>query len=129
MKNITFSDIQVRDVKVPIAIDQYYCDKSICKNQTNAVAISGVKFNQIKGSYGVKPIHLACSSSIPCIDVDLISIELQPSPNCRGFQQPLCWNSYGKSWGPLAPKSMDYCVRSGSDFVRRISRSHDVSCF
>ncbi|KAH6801950.1 Pectin lyase-like superfamily protein [Perilla frutescens var. frutescens] len=129
VKNVTFSDIQVTDVKVPITIDQYYCDKNVCKNQTGAVAISGVTFDQIKGTYSVQPIHLACSSSIPCIDVDLISIELQPSPNFSGFQQALCWSSYGKSLGPLAPASMDYCLRSGSDFVRRISRSHDVSCW
>lgn len=129
MKNVTFSDIQVTDVKVPIAIDQYYCDKSVCRNQTNAVAITGVRFDGIKGTYSVKPIHVACSKSIPCIDVDLVSIELEPSPEFGGFQQALCWNCYGKTAAPLAPKSMDYCVRSGGDFVRRISRSHDVTCF
>ncbi|KAL2233639.1 UNVERIFIED_CONTAM: Polygalacturonase [Sesamum indicum] len=129
VKNVTFSNIQVSDVKVPITIDQYYCDKNVCKNQTGAVAISGVTFNQIIGTYAVQPIHLACSNSIPCTDVDLISIRLEPSPQYRGFQQALCWNSYGKSFGPLAPASMDYCVRSGSDFVKRIARSHDASCW
>ncbi|KAL7110328.1 hypothetical protein ACP275_05G018400 [Erythranthe tilingii] len=129
VKNVTFSNIQVSDVKVPITIDQYYCDKNQCKNQTGAVAISGVKFDQIIGTYSVQPIHLACSSSVPCTDVDLISIQLEPSiNNKRGFQQGLCWNSYGKSLGPLAPSSMDYCVRSGSEFVKRISKSHDISC-
>ncbi|KAL0372366.1 UNVERIFIED_CONTAM: Polygalacturonase [Sesamum calycinum] len=129
VKNVTFSNIQVSDVKVPITIDQYYCDKNVCKNQTGAVAISGVTFNQIIGTYAVQPIHLACSNSIPCTDVDLISIRLEPSSQYRGFQQALCWNSYGKSLGPLAPASMDYCVRSGSDFVKRIARSHDASCW
>ncbi|EYU22514.1 hypothetical protein ABFS82_05G018100 [Erythranthe guttata] len=129
VKNVTFSNIQVSDVKVPITIDQYYCDKNQCKNQTGAVAISGVKFDQIIGTYLVQPIHLACSSSVPCTDVDLISIQLEPSINNKhGFQQGLCWNSYGKSLGPLAPASMDYCVRSGSEFVKRISKSHDISC-
>ncbi|PIN14913.1 Polygalacturonase [Handroanthus impetiginosus] len=129
VKNVSFSNIQVSEVKVPITIDQYYCDKNVCKNQTGAVAISGVKFNQIIGTYSVQPIHLACSNSIPCTDVDLISIQLEPSPQCHGFQQALCWNSYGKSLGPLSPQSMDYCVRSGSDFVKRIARSLDVSCW
>lgn len=129
VKNVIFSDLQVTDVKVPITIDQYYCDKNVCKNQTGAVAISGVRFDGIKGTYAVQPIHLACSSSIPCVDVDLVAIELQPSRNYGGFQQALCWNSYGRSLGPLAPASMDYCVRSGSDVVRRISRSHDVECW
>lgn len=129
MRNVTFSNIRVSDVKVPITIDQYYCDKNVCKNQTGAVAISGVKFDQITGTYSAQPIHLACSNSIPCTDVDLVSIQLEPSPHDHGLQQALCWNSYGKSLGPLAPESMDYCVRSGSDYVKRISRSHDVSCW
>ncbi|XP_057811022.1 polygalacturonase At1g48100 [Salvia miltiorrhiza] len=129
VKNVTFSDIQVTDVKVPIAIDQFYCDKNVCRNQTAAVAISGVRFHGIKGTYAAQPIHLACSSSVPCVDVELAAIELEPSPNYGGFQQALCWNSYGKSSGPLAPASMDYCVRSGSDVVRRISRSRDVGCW
>ncbi|XP_073021950.1 polygalacturonase At1g48100 isoform X1 [Primulina eburnea] len=131
VKNVSFSNIQVTDVKYPIVIDQYYCDKNqyACKNQTEAVAISGVEFNRITGTYASQPIHMACSISFPCIDVVLDSIQLQPSKKHGALiQQPLCSNSYGKSSGLLVPESMNYCVRSGSDFSRRISRSHDVSC-
>ncbi|XP_022944898.1 polygalacturonase At1g48100 isoform X3 [Cucurbita moschata] len=129
VKNVSFSNIQVSDVKVPIMIDQYYCDKYRCKNQTGAVAISGIKYDQIIGSYTVQPIHLACSSQIPCIDVDLIGIQLNPSSGSRGFQSALCWNSYGKSQAPLVPSSIDYCLRRGSGAVRRIARSHDHACY
>ncbi|KAL2547021.1 Pectin lyase-like superfamily protein [Forsythia ovata] len=128
VKNVTFSNIQLSEVKVPIMIDQYYCDKNICKNQTGAVAISGVKFDQIIGTYSVQPIHLACSNSVPCVDVVLIDIQLKPSPGCAGIHQALCWNSYGKSQAPLVPSSMDYCVRSGNDLLKRISRSYDDRC-
>ncbi|PHT34284.1 hypothetical protein CQW23_26084 [Capsicum baccatum] len=108
VKNISFSNIQVSDVRVPIMIDQYYCDKYVCKNQTGAVAISNVKFNQIIGTYSASPIHLACSNSIPCTDVDLIDIQLKPSRNYRGINQMgLCWNSYGKSQAPLLPSKED----------------------
>ncbi|KAK9934626.1 hypothetical protein M0R45_021763 [Rubus argutus] len=79
VKNVSFSNIQVSNVNVPIMIDQYYCDKKSCKNQTGAVAISGVKYDQIIGTYSVQPVHLACSSDIPCTDVDLIDIQLKPS--------------------------------------------------
>lgn len=110
-------------------IDQYYCDKHVCKNQTGAVAISNVKFNQIIGTYSAKPIHLACSNSIPCTDVDLIDIQLKLSTNYQGINQMgLCWNSYGKSQAPLLPSSMDYCVRRGTGLVRGISRSHEHVC-
>ncbi|KAL1539342.1 galacturonan 1,4-alpha-galacturonidase [Salvia divinorum] len=129
VKNVTFSDIQATDVKVPIIIDQYYCDKNVCKNQTGAVSISGVRFDRIRGTYAAQPIHLACSSSVPCIDVELIGVELEPSARYGGFQAAMCWNSYGKTWGRLAPACMDYCVRSGSDVVRRISRSREGRCW
>ncbi|KAA8529605.1 hypothetical protein F0562_034295 [Nyssa sinensis] len=128
VKNVSYSNIQVSDVKVPIMIDQYYCDKHFCKNQTGAVAISGVKFDQIIGTYSVQPIHLACSSNIPCTDVDLIDIQLKPSRGYRGFQQVLCWNSYGKSQAPLVPSSMDYCLRRGGGSVKRTARSHENIC-
>ncbi|GFY91549.1 pectin lyase-like superfamily protein [Actinidia rufa] len=59
VKNVSFYNIQVEDVKVPIMIDQYYCDKNSCKNQTGAIVISGVTYNQIIGTYSVQPIHLA----------------------------------------------------------------------
>lgn len=129
VKNVSFSNIQVSDVKVPIMIDQYYCDKSKCKNQTGAVAISGITYDQIIGSYSVQPIHLACSSQIPCVDVDLIDIQLKPSSESRGFQNSLCWNSYGKSQAPLLPTSIDSCLRRGGGAVRRIARSHDYVCY
>nr|QDK56821.1 polygalacturonase [Mangifera indica] len=129
VKNVSFSNIQVTDVKVPIIIDQYYCDKHFCKNQTGAVAVSGVKYDQIIGTYSVQPIHLACSNDIPCTDVDLIDIQLKPSPKFRGFQQALCWNSYGKSKAPLLPSSIDYCLRRDSaSMVKRIERSHEHVC-
>ncbi|KAJ4973151.1 hypothetical protein NE237_006325 [Protea cynaroides] len=117
VKNVTFSNIQVTDVGIPIMIDQYYCDKvRFCKNQTGAVAITGVKYNQITGTYSFQPIHLACSNHIPCTDVDLIDIQLKPSPGSSpGFQQGLCWNSYGKSQAPLVPSTMDFCLRRGDD--------------
>ncbi|KAJ6725623.1 PECTIN LYASE-LIKE SUPERFAMILY PROTEIN [Salix purpurea] len=130
VKNVTFSNIEVSDVKYPVIIDQFYCDKKICKNQTDAVAISGVKYDRIIGSYSVQPLHLACSNDVPCTDVDLIDIQLKPSSDgFRGFRQALCWNSYGKSQAPLLPSSIDYCLRSESESVKRIARSHaEHSC-
>ncbi|KAK7252393.1 hypothetical protein RIF29_36304 [Crotalaria pallida] len=129
VKNVSFSRIQVYDVKYPITIDQYYCDKQICKNQTGTVVISGVKFDQISGTYAVQPVHLACSNSIPCTDVDLTDIQLRPSLKYGGSQQALCWNSYGKSQGPLLPSSIDYCLRNGGGSIKRIARSHDSVCY
>ncbi|XP_050374166.1 polygalacturonase At1g48100 [Argentina anserina] len=125
VKNVSFSNIQVLNVKVPMMIDQYYCDKKSCKNQTGAVAISGVKYDQIIGTFSVQPVHLACSSDVPCIDIDLIDIQLKPSAVYQRFQHALCWNSYGKSQAPLVPSSIDYCLRRDANPVKRIAKSHD----
>ncbi|KAK7309716.1 hypothetical protein RJT34_06669 [Clitoria ternatea] len=129
VKNVTFSRIQVYDVMYPIMIDQYYCDKHVCKNQTGTVVIAGVKFDQISGTYAMQPIYLACSNSIPCTDVDLTDIQLRPSLKHQGLQQAVCWNSYGKSQGPLLPSSIDSCLRSGGGLIKRIARSHDRVCY
>ena len=113
-------------------IDQYYCDNKnsfSCKNQTEAVAISGVKYERIIGTYSAQPIHLACSKEIPCTDVDMVAIQLNPSPRFRGFKQALCLNSYGKSEAPLEPSNMDYCLRTVGGPIRRIARSHEHICF
>ncbi|XP_021895816.1 polygalacturonase At1g48100 [Carica papaya] len=130
VKNVTFSNINVDDVKVPIVIDQYYCDKHFCKNQTGAVGISGVRYDKIIGSYSVQPVHIACSNDVPCTDVDLIDIQLKPSCDYgRSVKQALCWNSYGRSEAPLFPSSIDYCLRrdrGGS--VNRIAKSHENVC-
>ncbi|KNA18657.1 hypothetical protein SOVF_068750 [Spinacia oleracea] len=103
VKGVTFSNIQVNEVQLPIVIDQYYCDKSTCKNQTTAVAVSGVTFQNIKGTYTVKPVHLACSDELPCTDISLNTIQLKPLQERYHLYDPYCWNSYGELMAPIAP--------------------------
>ncbi|KAK1425885.1 hypothetical protein QVD17_21247 [Tagetes erecta] len=132
VKNITFSNIQVANVNFPIVINQYYCDKSICKNQTGSVAIKEVNFDKISGSYTTQPIHLACSKEIPCTDVDLSDIQLKPTRRpLEGYQlqQALCYNSYGNSKGELVPSSLNYCLeKGGGGSIHQISRSYNELC-
>lgn len=143
VKNVTFSNIQMNNVKVPIMIDQFYCDKGICKNQSEAVAISGVKFDQINGTYSSQAIHLACSASIPCTGVDLISIRLLQSSSSSpssssssaaalGFdnKEGFCFNSYGNTEGFLFPSSLDYCLRKGINGIpQRVAKSIEKICW
>ncbi|KAF8016270.1 hypothetical protein BT93_H1694 [Corymbia citriodora subsp. variegata] len=128
VKNVSFSNVQVSDVKVPVMIDQFYCDKKFCKNQTGGIAISGIKFDQFVGTYAVQPLHIACSHDVPCTDVDLVDIQLKPLPGLGGSREALCYNSYGKAVAPLVPASIDDCLRSDGGSIKRIARSHDVGC-
>ncbi|KAL8161616.1 hypothetical protein V2J09_013105 [Rumex salicifolius] len=126
VKNVTFSNIQMSNVRVPVMIDQFYCDKGHCKNQTGGVAISDVKFNQITGTYSFTPLQLACNNNVPCVNVDMLDIQLKPVSGKRfGFQEGVCWNSYGKSRGPMSPSSIDDCLQRGSDVIRRVERSRE----
>ncbi|KAF6157418.1 hypothetical protein GIB67_004356 [Kingdonia uniflora] len=129
VKNVSFSNIKVYNVEIPIIIDQYYCDKKKCKNQTTAVEISGVKYKKIIGTYSVQPVHLACSSNVPCTKVDLIDIQLKPSRESRESRKALCWNTFGESKAPLVPSSIDYCLQKGGGFNHdRLARSHENAC-
>ncbi|GMH20727.1 hypothetical protein Nepgr_022569 [Nepenthes gracilis] len=132
VKNVSFYNIRVSNVAIPVVIDQFYCDKSRCRNQTRAVAISDVSYNQIIGTYSVQPMHLACSDDVPCTGVDLTDVRLKTSSSSynQGFLPALCWNSYGKSQPPLLPSSIDDCLRRNinGDLIKKVERSHDSAC-
>lgn len=128
VKNVSFTNIQVSDVKVPIMIDQYYCDSDYCDEQRQAVAISGVRFDQIRGTYSKQPIHIACSKSIPCDDINISYIHLQPSPTCEKSKEAFCWNTYGKTQGYLTPSNMGSCLQKENGPLKKKSRSHEKTC-
>lgn len=103
VQGVLFSNIQVSEVQLPIIIDQFYCDKSKCKNQTAAVALSGIHYEKIRGTYTVKPVHLACSDSKPCSEVTLTDINLKPIQEQYHMYDPYCWQSYGELYSPTVP--------------------------
>lgn len=124
VKNVSFKNVQVSDVKIPIVIDQFYGEKTIHKNSTRAVQISGVKYGHINGTYLKRPISLACSIATPCTHIKLKDIQLKPSPRYQHFKTGMCSNSYGKSKGHLVPSSVHHCLSSRGDSIERMARSH-----
>ncbi|KAG6581041.1 Polygalacturonase, partial [Cucurbita argyrosperma subsp. sororia] len=109
VQGILFSNIQVSDVKTPIMIDQYYCDGGSCHNGSSAVAISGVNYVNIRGTYTSTPVHLACSDSLPCTGVTLDTIQLEGSGRSN---EPFCWKAYGELKTSTVP-AID-CLQSGN---------------
>ncbi|GJV61069.1 retrotransposon protein, putative, ty1-copia subclass [Tanacetum coccineum] len=128
VKNVTFSNIQVENVNFPIVINQYYCDKSLCQNQTGSIAIKGVTFDRIIGTYSTQPIHLACSNDIPCTDIDLSDIQLKPSGPLGGsqLQHDLCWNSYGNTKGPLKHYPPKTCCAELRKMIEKPPACHEI---
>ncbi|KAB2023003.1 hypothetical protein ES319_D07G252200v1 [Gossypium barbadense] len=96
VKQVTFSDIQVSEVETPIMIDQFYCDKGHCSNQSSAVEVSEINYVNIRGTYTVQPVHFACSDSLPCSGVSLSTIELQSVKENHPLSGPFCWETYGE---------------------------------
>ncbi|OVA16781.1 Glycoside hydrolase [Macleaya cordata] len=108
VESVIFSNIQVSNVKIPIAIDQFYCDRAICLNKTDAVAVSNITYNQINGTYTTQSAYLACSNTIPCTNISMNDVLLTPlTTTAWGLKKALCWNSYGKTQPLLFPNSTD----------------------
>ncbi|KAJ8773823.1 hypothetical protein K2173_008286 [Erythroxylum novogranatense] len=126
VQGVLFSNIQVSETQVPIMIDQYYCDKGSCKNQTSAVALSGINYERIRGTYTVKPIHLACSDALPCMDVSLTTIELKPLQEQYHMYNPYCWQTFGELKTPTVPP-ID-CLQIGKPSNNRPHQSDQNMC-
>lgn len=125
VQNVQFSNIQVSEVQLPIVIDQFYCDKSTCKNQTAAVDLSGINYANIRGTYTVKPVHFACSDSMPCTDVTLTNIQLQPQKERYHMYDPYCWQTFGQLYSPTIPPVQ--CLMIGKPASNKIQGDND-SC-
>jgi len=121
---VLFSNIQVSEVELPIVIDQFYCDKRTCKNQTSAVSLAGINYERIRGTYTVKPVHFACSDNLPCVDVSLTSVELKPIQEQYHLYNPFCWQTYGELKTPTVPP-ID-CLQIGKPTNNRIQTDHDL---
>lgn len=126
VQGVLFSNIQVSEVKIPIVIDQFYCDKAKCSNQTSAVALSGINYERIRGTYTVKPVHFACSDNLPCTDISLTAIELKPLQELYHLYGAYCWQTFGELRTPTVPP-ID-CLQIGKPSSNQIQYDFD-SCW
>ncbi|KAL3833146.1 hypothetical protein ACJIZ3_007882 [Penstemon smallii] len=120
VQGVMFSNIQVSDVKTPIIIDQYYCDGHNCPNKTSSVAISGVSYQSIKGTYTTNPVRFACSDSMPCAGITLSTIDLNPSLKSND-NTTFCWKAFGELRTTTTPPIS--CLQTGDP-----SHSSSGSC-
>uniref|UniRef100_A0A0E0MZS5 Polygalacturonase n=1 Tax=Oryza rufipogon TaxID=4529 RepID=A0A0E0MZS5_ORYRU len=120
-----FSNIQVSEVQTPIIIDQFYCDERTCSNQTSAVAVSGVQYENIRGTFTIKPVHFACSDSSPCSGITLTGVQLRPVqiPHYR-LNDPFCWQAFGELYTPTVPPIA--CLHLGKPAGNNLQSYHDL---
>ncbi|CAO2179064.1 unnamed protein product [Urochloa humidicola] len=125
VQDIRFSNIQVSEVQTPIIIDQFYCDKSTCRNQTSAVAVSGVQYENIRGTFTIKPVHFACSDSLPCSGISLTGVQLRPVqvPHYH-LNNPFCWQAFGELYTPTFPPIA--CLQIGKPAGNNLQTYNDI---
>ncbi|CAD6231224.1 unnamed protein product [Miscanthus lutarioriparius] len=132
VRNITFSNVRVANVATPIAIDQFYCDRggARCANRTGAVAITGVAYRRVVGTYSFQPVRLACSDARPCTGVSMVDVRLSPTataPGAGGTVAPLCWNSYGEARGTIQPLSVG-CLQRSNGYAMPLTQPFNYTC-
>ncbi|EYU25414.1 hypothetical protein MIMGU_mgv1a018783mg, partial [Erythranthe guttata] len=103
VNNVTFSGITMSNVHNPIIIDQNYCNGAhgCSAKTTNAVAISGVTYTDITGTYTVTPVSFVCSKYKACSDLTLSTINLTPSGSAK--PNVVCNNAFGHVLTPTTP--------------------------
>ncbi|XP_071695661.1 probable polygalacturonase At1g80170 [Rutidosis leptorrhynchoides] len=79
VRAVRYQNVQMVDVANPIIIDQFYCDSpKTCQNQTSAVEISQIMYQNISGtSKSPNAMMFACSDTVPCDHIVLNNINLR----------------------------------------------------
>ncbi|GJP71684.1 hypothetical protein CLOP_g2494 [Closterium sp. NIES-67] len=118
--NIHYENVTMQDVKYPIIIDQYYCDKSdpsVCQEQQDALAIFNITYRNVEGTTNAtRGITFNCSSSVPCQQIRLDNINLDssyPDGHSKAVLKPSYLNVYGLSTGPILPTVYNGTSASG----------------
>ncbi|KAL5556207.1 hypothetical protein UlMin_038443 [Ulmus minor] len=103
--NITFENIEMKNVTNPIIIDQKYCDQSKpCKKQGKAVQVKNVLYKSIRGtSASDAAIKFDCSQSYPCQGIVLQDVDLKLEGEDEGTKA-FCNNVKLRSIGDVSPQ-------------------------
>ncbi|GER54821.1 pectin lyase-like superfamily protein [Striga asiatica] len=88
--------------------------------------MNGINYENIRGTYTVKPLHFACSDNVPCTDVTLTNIKLTPQQEgYHMINDPFCWQTFGQLFTPTFPPVL--CLQIGKPSSNKILGDHD-SC-
>ncbi|KAJ0824925.1 putative endo-polygalacturonase [Helianthus annuus] len=103
VRAVRYKNVQMHDVANPIIIDQFYCDSpKRCQNQTSAVEISQIVYENISGtSKSPNAIKFACSDTVPCTNIALNNINLKRTDGKSA--QTFCNSVMGFAIGHVEP--------------------------
>ncbi|KAJ3683682.1 hypothetical protein LUZ60_013909 [Juncus effusus] len=102
--NITFEDVVLNNVSNPIIIDQDYCPGKDCNNEPSKVKIHDVSFTRITGTSNTPvAVQLNCSELVPCQNVKLEEINLEPLASFLPNISSICSHVLGMAFGTQNP--------------------------
>ncbi|XP_068666569.1 polygalacturonase-like [Aristolochia californica] len=104
VRDVNFLNAVMVNVKNPIIIDQNYCPRNEnCPGEHSGVKISGVRYENIKGTSATKvAVKFDCSKANPCNAIGLQDVKLTYQ-NQRAASS--CKNARGASRGLVEPPS------------------------
>ncbi|KAJ3683683.1 hypothetical protein LUZ60_013910 [Juncus effusus] len=108
--NITFEDINMKNVSNPIIIDQDYFPNNQCNtNAPSKVKLHDIAFRRIRGTSSTpEAVTFKCSKAYPCKDVSLLDINLKPQfSSVVQKVESMCSNVIGIAFRAQQP---DPCV-------------------
>ena len=101
VNNITYEDIQVVDVGLPILITQYYCPRSQhpapCKNESGVVRVANVAIRNVAGTHlsdGVAGEFLCSDTPGACANLSLSNVSLSNADG-EPADRFVCWKAHG----------------------------------
>ncbi|VFQ59468.1 unnamed protein product [Cuscuta campestris] len=117
---IRFQNVMMDDVSNPIIIDQFYCDSpTTCQNQTSAVEISKIVYQNISGiSKSKNAMKFACSDSVPCSNIVLNNINLETRD---GTAEVYCNSVTGIGYGYVHPSAE--CINLSMKKIKQVTEA------
>ncbi|XP_071690990.1 probable polygalacturonase At1g80170 [Rutidosis leptorrhynchoides] len=116
---VRYQNVKMENVANPIIIDQFYCDSpKSCQNQTSAVEISQIMYQNVSGSSkSAEAMKFACSDTVPCNNIILNNINLQRFDGKTA--QTYCHSVTGINYGLVQP-SADCLTSSDKSYIQKI---------
>ncbi|GAB4853002.1 hypothetical protein Ancab_017191 [Ancistrocladus abbreviatus] len=105
--NMIFENIEMKNVRNPIIIDQSYCPFVFCSSKIQApsrVKLSDIYFKNIRGtSLSTVAVTLDCSKRNPCQNIYLEDVHLELSASKEIYPTSTCKNVKAKYIGTQIP--------------------------